>query len=485
MPLAVAVTLGLALALAASGGPGTPGISGPTPGSPARNAASPAASPVPTPFPTTTAAATQSLPSPEPVKPSAVPKQSPTPADPSLIAPPATPAPPSPSQRTAIPEATAIPLATATGAPPTSTIQLKPIAVARPFPKLNFRRLTGLAQPNDGRDVLYVTEQKGFIKAFSNRQDAAKSSIFLDITGRVNEGGNEEGLLGLAFDPGYENNGFFYVYYSAKNPRRSVVSRFSVKPNDPGKADPGSESIVMEIGQPFSNHNGGQIAFGHDGYLYIALGDGGRGGDPMLNGQNTATLLGSLLRIDVSNLGGRFSYRIPGDNPFSSVAGAKPEIWAYGFRNPWRFSFDRETGDLWLGDVGQNLWEEINLVKKGRNYGWNVMEGTHCFRPRNGCNETGLELPIVEYSSSQGCSVIGGYVYRGTRLPSLFGAYLYGDFCRGTVWALRHDGQTVTEHILLAKLDAQITSFGEDQSGNVYILTRDDGIYQLVSREYP
>ena len=351
---------------------------------------------------------------------------------------------------------------------------------ARSFPKLNFRRLTGLAEPNYGRGVLYVTEQKGFITAFPNRQDVAKSSIFLDITGRVNEGGNEEGLLGLAFDPGYENNGLFYVYYSAKNPRRSVVSRFSVKPNDPGKADPGSESIVMEIAQPFSNHNGGQIAFGPDGYLYIGLGDGGRGGDPMLNGQNTATLLGSLLRIDVSNLGGRFSYRIPGDNPLSSVAGAKPEIWAYGFRNPWRFSFDRETGDLWLGDVGQNLWEEINLVKKGRNYGWNVMEGTHCFRPRNGCNETGSELPIVEYSSSQGCSVIGGYVYRGTRLPSLFGAYLYGDFCRGTVWGLRRDGQTVTEHIVLAKVDAQITSFGEDQSRNVYILTRDDGIYQLV-----
>ena len=352
--------------------------------------------------------------------------------------------------------------------------------VARSFPNLNFRRLTSLAQPNDGRGVLYVTEQKGFIKAFPIRLDVAKSSIFLDITGQVNEGGNEEGLLGLAFDPAYENNGLFYVYYSAKKPRRSVVSRFSVNPNDPGKADPGSESIVMEIAQPFSNHNGGQIAFGPDGYLYIGLGDGGRGGDPMLNGQNTATLLGSLIRIDVSDLAGRFRYRIPGDNPLSSIAGAKPEIWAYGFRNPWRFSFDRETGDLWLGDVGQNLWEEINLVKKGRNYGWNVMEGAHCFRPRNGCTETGLDLPIIEYNSSQGCSVIGGYVYRGTRLTSLFGTYLYGDFCRGTVWGLRHDGQTVIEHIVLAKVDAQITSFGEDQAGNVYILSRDDGIYRFA-----
>ena len=482
MPLAVAAILGLALALAACGGPATPRISGPTPDSPAGKAASPTASPVPTPFPTTTAA-TQSLPSPEPVKPSAVPKQSPAspePADRSLIAPLATTAPPSPSQRTAIPEVTAIPLATDTGPPPTSTTQLKPMPVARSFPNLNFRRLTSLAQPNDGRGVLYVTEQKGFIKAFPNRQDVAKSSIFLDITDQVNEGGNEEGLLGLAFDPAYENNGLFYVYYSAKKPRRSVVSRFSVNPNDPGKADPGSESIVMEIAQPFSNHNGGQITFGPDGYLYIGLGDGGRGGDPMLNGQNTATLLGSLIRIDVSDLAGRFRYRIPGDNPLSSIAGAKPEMWAYGFRNPWRFSFDRETGDLWLGDVGQNLWEEINLVKKGRNYGWNVMEGAHCFRPRNGCTETGLDLPIIEYNSSQGCSVIGGYVYRGTRLTSLFGTYLYGDFCRGTVWGLRHDGQTVIEHIVLAKVDAQITSFGEDQAGNVYILSRDDGIYRFA-----
>ena len=198
----------------------------------------------------------------------------------------------------------------------------------------------------------------------------------------------------------------------------------------------------------------------------------------MLNGQNPTTLLGSLLRIDISNQNG---YQIPSDNPFLSVAGAKPEIWAYGLRNPWRFSFDRETGDLWLGDVGQNSSEEINLVKKGLNYGWNVMEGAHCFRPKNGCDGNGLESPIVEYSSDQGCSVIGGNVYRGTGLPSISGIYLYGDFCRGTVWGLRHNGQTVTEHIILAKVDAQITSFGEDQAGNVYILSRDDGIYQLVN----
>lgn len=354
------------------------------------------------------------------------------------------------------------------------------MAVARSFPNLNFRRLTGLVQPDDGRGVLYVTEQKGLIRTFPNRQDVAESSIFLDITGRVNEGGNEEGLLGLAFDPAYADNGLFYVYYSAENPRRSVVSRFSINRNDPGQADPDSESIILEISQPFKNHNGGQIAFGPDGYLYIGLGDGGSGGDPMLNGQNTATLLGSLLRIDVSDLGDWLRYRIPRDNPFSSVAGSKAEIWAYGLRNPWRFSFDRKTGDLWVGDVGQNLWEEINLVKKGRNYGWNTMEGAHCFRPRDGCDKTGLELPVAEYSSSQGCSVIGGYVYRGTRLPSLSGAYLYGDFCRGTVWGLRYDGKTVTEQMVLARVDAQITSFGEDRAGNVYILSRDDGIYQLI-----
>lgn len=355
------------------------------------------------------------------------------------------------------------------------------MTAARSFPNLNFRHLTGLAQPDDGRGVLYVTEQRGLIRAFPDRQDVAESSIFLDITGRVNEGGNEEGLLGLAFDPGYENNGFFYVYYSAANPRRSVVSRFSVNRDDPSKADSSSESIVLEIPQPFSNHNGGQIAFGPDGYLYIGLGDGGGGGDPMLNGQNTTTLLGALLRIEPLGLGDKPRYRIPDDNPLSSVAGAKAEIWAYGFRNPWRFSFDRETGEIWLGDVGQNLWEEIDLVKMGHNYGWNVMEGAHCFRPRDGCDGAGLDLPIVEYSSSERCSVIGGYVYRGTRLPSISGAYLYGDYCSGTVWGLRHDGQMVTEHVVLAKVEAQITSFGEDQAGQVYILSRDSGIFQLVS----
>ena len=329
---------------------------------------------------------------------------------------------------------------------------------------------------------MFATEQSGLISVFTDRQDATESSIFLDITDRVNEGGNEEGLLGLAFDPGYKSNGRFYVYYSAANPRRSVLSRFSVIPDNPVKADRSSEFIILEIPQPYSNHNGGQLAFGPDGYLYVALGDGGRGGDPKSNGQNVATLLGSILRIDVSRSTDRPGYRIPGDNPFAEDSGARAETWAYGLRNPWRFSFDRVTGDLWLGDVGQNLWEEINLVKKGRNYGWNVMEGAHCFRPRDGCDGTGLELPVIEYSSNQGCSVIGGYVYRGTRLPSLSGAYLYGDFCTGTVWGLRHDGQTVTEHRVLAKVGAQITSFGEDQAGNVYILSRDSGIYQLVQR---
>ena len=454
MPLAVAVAVGLALT--ACGGPVTPGISSPTSESPSTKVVQQTTTPNPSLLPPAADSTKQSPPSPEH-------------AEPSVTDIPGSTASPITSQQTPSPHAATV--------PPPKTAPLSSMAIARSFPNLNFRRLTGLVQPGDDRDVLYVTEQKGLIRTFPNRQDVSKSTIFLDITGRVNEGGNEEGLLGLAFDPGYQDNGFFYVYYSAKDPRRSVVSRFSVNPSDPSKADPDSESIVLEVPQPFKNHNGGQIAFGPDGYLYIGLGDGGSGGDPLLNGQNTATLLGSLLRIDVSTQDG---YQIPSDNPFLSVAGAKPEIWAYGLRNPWRFSFDSETGDLWLGDVGQNSWEELNLVKKGHNYGWNVMEGAHCFRPTSGCDGTGLELPIVEYSSNEGCSVIGGYVYRGAGLPSLSGAYLYGDFCRGTVWGLRHDGDAVTEHILLAKVDAQITSFGEDQAGNVYILSRDDGIYQLA-----
>ena len=358
---------------------------------------------------------------------------------------------------------------------------LQAMKTERAFPNLTFQRLTSFVQPDDGHDHIFVTEQAGLIRVFPNSQLVGATNIFLDIRDRVSEEGNEEGLLGLAFDPDYKHNGYFYVYYSAAGPRRSVLSRFSVSQDDPRVADKGSEFIIMEIQQPFSNHNGGQLAFGPDGYLYIGLGDGGSGGDPLGNGQNPATLLGSLLRIDVSGVSDDKNYRIPPDNPFVGVADARDEVWAYGLRNPWRFSFDEYTGLLWLADVGQNKWEEIDVITKGLNYGWNILEGSDCFSPPTNCVRTGLELPVWEYSrSGSNCTVIGGYVFRARGMPSLLGAYVYGDFCSGKIWGLRYDGESVTEQMLLAESQMFITSFGRDLSQNVYILSRNKDIYRLV-----
>lgn len=367
----------------------------------------------------------------------------------------------------------------ACGSEPTPTGDIQ---VERVFPDLSFQEMTNLVQPDDASDLIFVTEQRGVIRAFS-ASSPQQADVFLDITGRVNREGNEEGLLGLAFDPDYQGNGYLYVYYSADNPRRSVLSRFSRDQENADVADPESEVIIMEIEQPYSNHNGGQLAFGPDGYLYIALGDGGSAGDPEGNGQNLGTLLGSILRIDVSGLSGPGDYEIPADNPFVDTEGARAEIWAFGLRNPWRFSFDLETGRLWAGDVGQNLWEEIDIIAKGANYGWNIMEGSHCYSPSTGCNQSGLTLPIVEYGHSQGCSVTGGYVYRADEIPSLQGYYIYGDYCSGNIWALVYDGSAVTENKLLVDSSLSITSFGEDLAGNLYILSRQGGIYTLVEGE--
>ena len=271
---------------------------------------------------------------------------------------------------------------------------------------LEFSRLTNLAQANEELDRLFVTEQGGRILVFPNQHDVAQASLFLDLSPRVSENSNEEGLLGLAFDPDFQNNGYFYVYYSASTPRRSVISRFSVSQNDANSADVGSELIILEIPQPAGNHNGGQLAFGPDGYLYVGLGDGGGSGDRFGNGQNPATLLGSILRINVATASEGERYRVPADNPLAGVADARPEIWAYGLRNPWRFSFDAQTGALWAADVGQNSWEEIDLIEKGLNYGWNVMEGAHCFSPRTGCDETGLQLPVAEYGRPEAARLL-------------------------------------------------------------------------------
>ena len=352
---------------------------------------------------------------------------------------------------------------------------LPALELERVFPALTFERPVLLTHAGDGSGRVYVVEQHGVI----HRIDPAtpeQTDVFLDISARVSRRGNEEGLLGLAFDPGFAENGRFYVYYSAASPRRSVLSRFETGVG--GLGNEASESVLLEVPQPFSNHNGGMIEFGPDGMLYVALGDGGSAGDPQRHGQDLGTLLGTILRIDVTS-GNGAPYAIPADNPFVGRSGARAEIWAYGLRNAWRFSFDRETGDLWTGDVGQNALEEVDVVRRGGNYGWNVMEGSRCFRSAS-CNADDFEPPVAEYGREMGCSITGGYVYRGQRLPGLRGVYLYADYCSGRIWGLRHDGERVTEQAQLARAGFQIPSFGEDEAGEVYVLGFDGGIYTFA-----
>ena len=357
-----------------------------------------------------------------------------------------------------------------TYAPPLGTLRAELLPTDR-----EFREPTNLVQAQDGR--LLVSEQDGRIWAFGpSGSGVLAATEFLDITGRVSSRRSEEGLLGLALHPTDEQ--FLYVYYSAADPRRSVVSRFTLAA-DQSHVDAGSELVILEVGQPYANHNGGQIAFGHDGYLYIGLGDGGSAGDPLGSGQDTSSLLGSILRIDVSQANPAQPYAIPPDNPFAS-GGGRGEIWAYGLRNPWRFGFDRDTGELWTGDVGQNRWEEIDLIRRGGNYGWNRLEGNHCFSARD-CDRTGTIPPVWEYSlDGQPCSVIGGYVYRGSAIPWLRGVYVYGDFCTGEVFGLRYADGQVIERQRLADTRRRIMSFAEDDSGQLYLLSQKSGIYRLT-----
>ena len=360
---------------------------------------------------------------------------------------------------------------------------LKEMAIERVFPEIDMNKVIFLADAGKNIDRLFVALQPGKIMQFNPVIDDKTAEVFMDLSERFSVKGNEEGLLGLAIDPKYSSNGFFYVYYSASDPRRSVVSRFKVSNPKTGKGETTSEQILLEIDQPFSNHNGGHIAFGPDGYLYIAVGDGGKANDPYNNGQNLSTLLGSILRIDVSRVDSENGYKVPSDNPFVNIDGnAKTEIWAYGLRNPWRFSFDRDTGDLWAGDVGQNRFEEIDLIKIGGNYGWKIMEGLSCFPRGKQCDSSGIQSPVIEYGRADGCSVTGGYVYRGKRLPSLFGAYIYGDFCTGNIWAFRYDGTSVTEHLKLVDSNLRISSFAEDRDGEIYIVSYTKGIYRLVNK---
>lgn len=374
----------------------------------------------------------------------------------------------------------ATPEATGTPSPQPRT---PPAVTVRPaFPSLaRFERPIAMVEvPGEG--VVLLATQGGEVFVFEKSAEVTTVEVALDWRSRTRREGNEEGLLGLALDPEFSSRRFVYLYYTAAGgARRSVVARFEVRGSGSGlRIEPASEQILLEVPQPYSNHNGGALAFGPDGLLYIALGDGGGQGDPQGNGQDLGTLLGSILRLDVRS----FPYRVPLDNPFVGRPGVRGEIWAYGFRNPWRFSFDRRTGALWAGDVGQNSWEEVNVVTKGGNYGWNVMEGRACFRPLQGCETDGLVEPVAVYpTGDRNCAVTGGYVYRGAEVPMLEGFYLYADYCSGRIWALDADaalaGATVSAD-LVADTDLAIASFAEDADGELYVLAFDGHVYRLA-----
>ena len=353
------------------------------------------------------------------------------------------------------------------------------------FPNLTFNQPVGIFNAGDGTNRLFVIEQAGIIRVFKNMKNITVSQVFLDVSDRVLFGG-EQGLLGMAFHPKYVENGYFYINYVTDNPRRTIIARYSVNASDPDQADKDSEFVLLEVDQPFDNHNGGQLSFGADGYLYIGLGDGGSGGDPYGNAQNKTSLLGKILRIDVDSPSAGRNYGIPADNPFDgNTLGFREEIYAYGLRNPWRFSFDPANGRLWIGDVGQSQREEIDIADKGKNYGWNIMEGTLCYSPSSGCNETGLELPVWEYSHDQGNAVIGGFVYHGALLADLDNAYIYGDYGSGKIWSLWYNAAGNLTNVLLADTNLAITSFGLDEKDELYMTAFDGKIYTLNSAVIP
>ncbi len=351
-------------------------------------------------------------------------------------------------------------------------LALEPVATSFTFP------LLATAPVGDSR--LFVVEKGGLVKVV--KDGAVLSTPFLDVSGLISNG-SEQGLLGLAFDPQFGSNARLFISYT-NSAGDNVLASYQVSGNA-DVADPGSAVIRLTVDQPYDNHNGGHIVFGADGYLYMGIGDGGSGGDPQGHGQNRNDLLGSILRLDVSAATG---YAVPASNPLVGVAGTRSELWNWGLRNPWRFSFDRATGDLYIGDVGQNEREEIDVstatsgAGKGVNYGWSIMEGTQCYGASS-CDMTGLTPPVLDYTHSDGCSVTGGYVYRGSAIPDLAGTYFYADFCSGWVRSFRYAGGQVTEAASWSALapGGGIPSFGEDGHGELYVLSADGGVYRIVA----
>lgn len=361
------------------------------------------------------------------------------------------------------------------------------IALQRVFQDVDFTLPVALFQAPNADNQWWVVEKRGKVFRISGKEGKHVKELLVDISGRVNSSPNEAGLLGLAFHPKYTENGQVFLSYTATGRRlTSTVSRFKLAADGHIAAD--SEQVLLQVEQPYSNHNGGQIAFGPDGYLYLGLGDGGSAGDPQNNGQNPKTLLGAILRIDVDN---GDPYAIPKDNPFASSDEGRGEVYAWGMRNPWRWSFDRNTGELWVGDVGQNDWEEIDLVTQAGNFGWNLKEGTHCYATSD-CDAPELKArlidPAAEYGHDLGCSVTGGYVYRGKDITSLQGTYIFGDFCSGRIWGLTpvgeaQDGRKNFQKSLLIDSDLMIASFAEDNQGEIYAIHYDGEIYKIVPAE--
>jgi len=335
-----------------------------------------------------------------------------------------------------------------------------------------------ITHAGDKSNRMFVVEKAGTIAILRDGKRVA--TPFLDVSDLITAGGSEQGLLGLAFHPDYARNGRFFIYYTASN-GDNTLARYTVS-STPDVADPASATVLFAQPDFAENHNGGMLAFGPDGYLYVGLGDGGGGGDPQANGQKRSILLGKLLRLDVS---GDKPYTIPPDNPWPTGAdGARPEIWAYGLRNPWRFSFDRATGDLYIGDVGQNAYEEVDFQPAGAagglNYGWSIREARHCFQSDT-CESNGMVEPIAEYPHAQGCSITGGYVYRGAAFPSLAGLYIFGDYCSGTIWSLQRNAAGAWEQHKLLDSGLSISSFGEDAAGELYVIDLGGTLYRVTA----
>ncbi|HSE84472.1 MAG TPA: PQQ-dependent sugar dehydrogenase [Thermodesulfobacteriota bacterium] len=355
--------------------------------------------------------------------------------------------------------------------------------LVEPWAKIELKKIvsgfdepTYLTHANDGSGRIFVVEKAGRIKIIKDGKVLSKP--FLDIVSRVGSRGSEQGLLSVVFHPGYSQSGRFFVNYTNLD-GNTVVSEYRVTDN-PDIADKGSERIIITIEQPARNHNGGQLQFGPDSYLYIGMGDGGRGGKD--NAQSKQVLLGKMLRIDVNS--GK-PYGIPENNPFIGETGTRPEIWAYGLRNPWRFSFDRSTGDMYIADVGEYDWEEIDFQpagsKGGENYGWDLLEGFHAFELPEGYNKGLLTMPVVEYDHGLGCSVTGGYVYRGKSFPSISGTYFFSDYCSGLIWGLRKTSERGWEWAEFLDSSYSVSSFGQDESGEIYVLDYEDGtVYQIT-----